>query len=88
MDWATLLERAGPVVAGIAAVSSAAWFLIRAQMKTIQHKDAEIARVNEERIKEKQAATDQLLRIVQDFNSLQAEANRTLDQLSRDLGRT
>ena len=51
-------------------------------IKIIRQKDAEIVRLNEARIGERNEATNQLLGIVSDFNSLQDESNKTLALLA------
>ena len=84
MDILEILKAFGPAVAGVAAVGWGMWIMLRAKDRIIKAKDEEIARLNEERIKEKQAATDQLLQIVGDFNSLQEEQNKTLALLHQD----
>ncbi len=82
MDWITLLKTAGPVVVGVFAVGLAAWRMLNAKDKIIAKKDVEIKRVNEERLKEKQASTDQLLGIVQEFNALTADQTETMKRLA------
>lgn len=85
MDWVTLLQTAGPLVTGVAAVGLAAWRMLNAKDKIIATKDSEISRVNDARISEQQAATDRLLGIVQEFNALQREQTQTLEVLAERL---
>lgn len=82
MDWLTILETAGPAVAGISAVAYAAWRMLGSKDKIIAKKDGEISRVNEARITEKEKSLQQLLSIVQEFNALQTDANETLALLA------
>lgn len=82
MDWLALLKTAGPLVTLVIAVGLAAWRMLNAKDKIIEAKDAEIARINDLRVKEQQAGTDRLLGIVQEFNALTSEANETLKVLA------
>ncbi len=51
-------------------------------MRTVRAKDAEIARLNEERLKEKSQETERLLKMQGEFMQLQSEQQQTLNLLA------
>lgn len=55
-----------------------AWY----HVKVIKSKDAEISRLNDARVNEKEEATDRLLGMLQEFNQLQEQQTQTLTLLA------
>lgn len=56
-------------------------------VRTVRAKDGEIARLNEERLEQKEQETARLLKLVQEFNQLQNEQQQTLSLLADRTGR-